>query len=102
MGNPPTGSIEALVSRTSVTLPTLWKVVWAVTSVLAALILGLLGMLYQGAKAEWVAMRADVRLLQQQVAAQPTATQFQALSNDVRGLDARLRSIERVVFGGDE
>ena len=95
MGNPPTGSIEALVSRTSVTLPTLWKVVWAVTSVLAALILGLLGMLYQGAKAEWVAMRADVRLLQQQVAAQPTASQFQTLSNDVRGL-------ERVVYGGDE
>lgn len=102
MGNPPTGSIEALVSRTSVTLPTLWKVVWAVTSVLAALILGLLGMLYQGAKAEWVAMRADVRLLQQQVAAQPTADQFQTLSNDVRGLDSRLRSIERVVYGGDE
>ena len=102
MGNPPTGSIEALVSRTSVSLPTLWKVVWAVTSVLAALILGLLGMLYQGAKAEWVAMRADVRLLQQQVAAQPTASQFQTLSNDVRGLDARLLSIERVVYGGGE
>jgi hypothetical protein len=47
-------------------------------------------------------MRADVRLLQQQVAAQPTATQFQTLSNDVRGLDARLRSIERVVYGGGE
>lgn len=102
MGNSSTGSIESLVSRTSVSLPTLWKVVWSITSILAALILGLLGMLYNGAKSEWVAMRADVRLLQQQVAAQPTADQFQTLANDVQGLDARLRSIERVVYGGDE
>ena len=81
--NPPTGSVEAIVSRTSVSLPTLWKVVWSVTSLLAALILALLSMLYNGAKAEWIAMRADVRLLQQTVAAQPTGDQFRELTHRV-------------------
>ena len=93
--NPPTGSVEALVSRTSVSLPTLWKVVWSITSVLAALILALLGMLYNGAKAEWVALRSDVRALQRQVAEQPTGEQFRELSH-------RVDLIERQVNRWDE
>ena len=92
---PPTGSVEALVQRTSVSLPTLWKVVWSVTSVLAALILTLLGMLYNGVKAEWVALRSDVRSLQQQVAAQPTGEQFRELTH-------RVELIERQVNRWDE
>jgi hypothetical protein len=99
--NPPTGSVESIVSRASVSLPTLWKVVWSVTSVLAALILTLLGMLYQGAKAEWIALRADVRLLQQQVAAQPTADQFKDLAHDVDQIEQRMTAIERVVYDGN-
>ena len=93
--NPPTGSVEALVTRTSVSLPTLWKVVWSITSVLAALILALLSVLYNGAKAEWVAMRADVRQLQQTVAAQPTGEQFRELTH-------RVVVIERQVNSWDE
>lgn len=81
--NPPTGSVEAIVTRTSVSLPTLWKVVWSVTSVLAGLILALLSVLYSGVKAEWAAMRADVRALQQTVAAQPTGEQFRELTHRV-------------------
>lgn len=81
--NPPTGSVEAIVSRTSVSLPTLWKVVWSVTSVLAGLILALLSVLYSGVKAEWAALRADVRQLQQTVAAQPTGEQFRELTHRV-------------------
>lgn len=92
---PPTGSVEAIVARTSVSLPTLWKVVWSVTSLLAALILTLLGMLYNGAKSEWVAMRADVRQLQQQVAAQPTSEQFRELTH-------RVDLIERQINRWDE
>lgn len=92
---PPTGSVEAIVSRASVSLPTLWKVVWSITSVLAALILALLTMLYNGAKAEWVAMRNDVRLLQQTVAAQPTGEQFRELTH-------RVELIERQVNSWDE
>ena len=92
---PPTGSVEALVQRTTVSLPTLWKVVWSVTSVLAAMILTLLGMLYNGVKAEWVALRNDVRSLQQQVAAQPTGEQF-------RDLTHRVDLIERQVNQWDE
>lgn len=92
---PPTGSVEAIVSRASVSLPTLWKVVWSITSVLAALILALLSVLYNGAKAEWVAMRADVRLLQQTVAAQPTGEQFRELTH-------RVDLIERQVNSWDE
>lgn len=88
--NPPTGSVEAIVTRTSVSLPTLWKVVWAVTSVLAGLILALLSMLYNGAKAEWVAMRADVRQLQQTVAAQPTADQFRELTHRVELIERQI------------
>lgn len=98
---PPTGSVESIVSRASISLPTLWKVVWSVTSVLAALILTLLGMLYNGAKAEWVALRADVRLLQQQVAAQPTADQFRDLAHDVDQIEQRMTALERVVYAGD-
>ena len=97
----PTGSVESIVSRTSVSLPTLWKVVWSITSLLAALILTLLGMLYNGAKAEWVALRGDVRLLQQQVAAQPTAEQFRDLAHDVDSIEQRVSAIERVVYAGD-
>lgn len=93
--NPPTGSVEALVQRTTVSLPTLWKVVWSVTSVLAALILTLLGMLYNGAKAEWVALRSDVRALQKQVAEQPTGEQFRELTH-------RVELIERQVNRWDE
>jgi len=92
---PPTGSVEAIVSRASVSLPTLWKVVWSITSVLAALILALLSVLYNGAKAEWVAMRNDVRLLQQTVAAQPTGEQFRELTH-------RVDLIERQVNSWDE
>lgn len=92
---PPTGSVEAIVSRASVSLPTLWKVVWSITSVLAALILALLSVLYNGAKAEWVAMRNDVRLLQQTVAAQPTGEQFRELTH-------RVELIERQVNSWDE
>jgi type VI protein secretion system component VasK len=99
--NPPTGSVESIVSRASVSLPTLWKVVWSVTSVLAALILTLLGMLYQGAKSEWIALRADVRLLQQQVAAQPTADQFKELAHDVDQIEQRMTAIERIVYDGN-
>lgn len=98
---PPTGSVESIVSRTSVSLPTLWKVVWSVTSVLAALILTLLSVLYNGAKAEWVAMRADVRLLQQQVAEQPTAEQFRELAHDIDQIEQRMTALERIVYGGD-
>ena len=93
--NPPTGSVEALVSRTSVSLPTLWKVVWSVTSVLAGLILALLSVLYSGVKAEWAALRADVRLLQQTVAAQPTGEQFRELTH-------RVDLIERTVNRWEE
>lgn len=93
--NPPTGSVEALVTRTSVSLPTLWKIVWSVTSILAALILTLLGMLYSGAKSEWLALRADVRLLQKQVAEQPTAEQFRELTH-------RVDLIERQINRWDE
>ncbi len=78
------------MARTSVSLPTLWKVVWSVTSLLAALILTLLGMLYNGAKSEWIAMRADVRALQQQVAAQPTAEQFRELTHRVDLIERQL------------
>ena len=83
------------MQRTTVSLPTLWKVVWSVTSVLAALILTLLGMLYNGVKAEWVALRGDVRALQQQVAAQPTGEQFRELTH-------RVELIERQVNRWDE
>jgi hypothetical protein len=93
--NPPTGSVEAIVSRTSVSLPTLWKVVWSITSVLAGLILALLSVLYSGVKAEWAALRADVRLLQQTVAAQPTGEQFRELTH-------RVDLIERTVNRWDE
>ena len=93
--NPPTGSVEALVTRTSVSLPTLWKVVWSVTSVLAGLILALLSVLYSGVKAEWAALRADVRQLQQTVAAQPTGEQFRELTH-------RVELIERQVNRWDE
>jgi hypothetical protein len=93
--NPPTGSVEAIVSRTSVSLPTLWKVVWAITSVLAGLILALLSVLYSGVKAEWAALRADVRLLQQTVAAQPTGEQFRELTH-------RVDLIERTVNRWEE
>lgn len=89
---PPTGSVEALVQRTSVSLPTLWKVVWSVTSVLAAMILTLLGMLYNGVKAEWVALRSDVRSLQQQVAAQPTGEQFRELTHRVELIERQINS----------
>jgi hypothetical protein len=47
------------------------------------MILTLLGMLYNGVKAEWVALRNDVRSLQQQVAAQPTGEQFRELTHRV-------------------
>ena len=93
--NPPTGSVESIVSRTSVSLPTLWKVVWAITSVLAGLILTLLSVLYGGVKAEWAALRADVRQLQQTVAAQPTGEQFRELTH-------RVDLIERQVNRWDE
>ena len=93
--NPPTGSVEAIVSRTAVSLPTLWKVVWSITSVLAGLILALLSVLYGGVKAEWAALRADVRQLQQTVAAQPTGEQFRELTH-------RVDLIERAVNGWDE
>ena len=93
--NAPTGSVEAIVSRTSVSLPTLWKVVWSITSVLAGLILALLSVLYGGVKAEWAALRADVRLLQQTVAAQPTGEQFRELTH-------RVDLIERTVNGWEE
>lgn len=89
---PPTGSVEALMQRTSVSLPTLWKVVWSITSVLAGLILALLGMLYNGAKAEWVALRGDVRALQQQVAAQPTGEQFRELAHRVNLVERQVNS----------
>ena len=93
--NPPTGSVEALVTRTSVSLPTLWKVVWSITSVLAGLILALLSVLYGGVKAERAALRADVRQLQQTVAAQPTGEQFRELTH-------RVDLIERTVNGWEE
>jgi hypothetical protein len=93
--SPPTGSVEAIVQRTTISLPTLWKIVWSVTSVLAAMILALLGMLYNGAKSEWIALRSDVRALQQQVAAQPTGEQFRELTH-------RVELIERQVNGWDE
>lgn len=83
------------MQRTTVSLPTLWKVVWSVTSLLAAMILTLLGMLYNGVKAEWVALRSDVRSLQQQVAAQPTGEQFRELTH-------RVELIERQVNRWDE
>lgn len=83
------------MQRTTVSLPTLWKVVWSVTSLLAAMILTLLGMLYNGVKAEWVALRSDVRSLQQQVAAQPTGEQFRELAH-------RVDLIERQVNQWDE
>ena len=83
------------MQRTTVSLPTLWKVVWSVTSVLAAMILTLLGMLYNGVKAEWIALRNDVRSLQQQVAAQPTGEQFRELTH-------RVELIERQVNQWDE
>ena len=73
----------------------MWKVVWSITSVLAALILALLSVLYNGAKAEWVAMRADVRQLQQTVAPQPTGEQFRELTH-------RVDLIERQVNNWDE
>jgi len=90
--NPPTGSVEAIVSRTSVSLPTLWKVVWSITSVLAGLILALLSVLYGGVKAEWAALRADVRLLQQTVAAQPTGEQFRELTHRVDVIERTVNS----------
>ena len=90
--NPPTGSVEAIVSRTSVSLPTLWKVVWSITSVLAGLILALLSVLYGGVKAEWAALRADVRLLQQTVAAQPTGEQFRELTHRVDLIERTVNS----------
>jgi len=93
--NPPTSSVEALVTRTSVSLPTLWKVVWSITSVLASLILALLSVLYSGVRAEWAALRADVRQLQQTVAAQPTGEQFRELTH-------RVDLIERAVNRWDE
>lgn len=83
------------MQRTTVSLPTLWKIVWSVTSVLAAMILTLLGMLYNSAKSEWIALRSDVRSLQQQVAAQPTGEQFRELTH-------RVELIERQVNGWDE
>ena len=90
--NPPTGSVEAIVRRTSVSLPTLWKVVWSITSVLAGLILALLSVLYGGVKAEWAALRADVRLLQQTVAAQPTGEQFRELTHRVDVIERTVNS----------
>lgn len=80
------------MQRTTVSLPTLWKVVWSVTSVLAAMILALLGMLYNGAKAEWVALRSDVRALQQQVAQQPTGEQFRELTHRVDLIERQVNS----------
>ena len=59
------------------------------------MILALLGMLYNGAKSEWIALRSDVRALQQQVAAQPTGEQFRELTH-------RVDLIERQVNGWDE
>ena len=70
----------------------MWKVVWSVTSVLAAMILTLLGMLYNGVKAEWVALRGDVRALQQQVAAQPTGEQFRELTHRVELIERQINS----------
>ena len=90
--NPPTGSVEAIVTRTSVSLPTLWKVVWSVTSVLAGLILALLSVLYSGVKAEWAALRADVRQLQQTVAAQPTGEEFRELTHRVDIIERQVNS----------
>lgn len=49
-------------------------------------------MLYQGAKAEWVAMRADVRQLQQTVAAQPTGEQFRELTHRVDLIERQVNS----------
>jgi polyhydroxyalkanoate synthesis regulator phasin len=59
------------------------------------MILALLGMLYNVAKSEWVALRSDVRALQQQVAAQPTGEQFRELTH-------RVDLIERQVNRWDE
>jgi hypothetical protein len=59
------------------------------------MILTLLGMLYNSAKSEWIALRSDVRSLQQQVAAQPTGEQFRELTH-------RVELIERQVNGWDE
>jgi hypothetical protein len=56
------------------------------------MILTLLGMLYNGVKAEWVALRGDVRALQQQVAAQPTGEQFRELTHRVELIERQINS----------
>jgi len=48
--------------------------------------------LYGGVKAEWAALRADVRQLQQTVAAQPTGEQFRELTHRVDVIERTVNS----------
>ena len=94
MANPPTGSIEALATRSVVTLPTMWKVVIGVGSLASTAIVLVVSISFQLAKAEWAELRGEVRDVRAKVDTAATGAQVERLTDDLRALEHRVTRVE--------
>ena len=90
----PTGSVEAVFSRTVVTLPTAWRVVIAVGSIASTCVLFAAGIVFQVVRAEWVELRGEVREVRARVDTAATAEQVAKVAEDLRALERRVTRVE--------
>jgi hypothetical protein len=96
---PPTGSVEAVFSRTVVTLPTAWRVVIAIGSIASTCVLFAAGIVFQVVRAEWVELRAEIREVRSRVDGAATSDQVGKLAEDVRALERRVTRVENGWMG---
>ena len=98
----PTGSVEAIASKSVVGLPTMWRVVTIIGSLASTIILLLGSFAFNMMREEWKELRAEVKEMRHRLDEMPDAPTLNRLADDVQDLGRRVGRIETQVNNWDE
>lgn len=94
-----TGSLEAAAAQMKVGLPTAYRVLSGIGSTASTLILAALGLVYSEVREEWHVLKADVEAIRLEVAAMPSAEEYQKTQERIDALTERIIVLESRYLG---
>jgi len=98
----PTGSVEALASKSVVGLPTLWRVVTVIGSLASTIVLVVLTFAFNLVREEWKELRAEVKEMRHRIDDLPDGPSLRRLADDVQDIGRRVDRIETQINRWDE
>ena len=95
--NLPTGSVEAIASKTVVGLPTMWRIVTVIGSVASTIVLVYASFAFNLVREEWKELRQEVKEMRTRLEEMPDAATLNRLADDVQDLGRRVGRLENQV-----